>query len=147
MTTIQDYLSRMTLQGCLRRCLARQELLDRSGIVCMVVLESCQNTEQLSLASARPIKRLRRMDPFEFDTLPPFATLTNDEDRERKALLRKLGTYHVVVNPASFAELDEYKSTGEDSNLSRRPSLQIQSKLSFSLSGITSLGCLMGDEI
>ena len=35
--------------------------------------------------------------------------LTNDEDRERKAELRKPGSYHLVVNPSSFAEFDEYR--------------------------------------
>ncbi|KZF26886.1 hypothetical protein L228DRAFT_235892 [Xylona heveae TC161] len=44
------------------------------------------------------------------DNLPPFAALTNDEDRERKAELQQPGTFHVVVNPSSFANLPEYAS-------------------------------------
>jgi hypothetical protein len=40
--------------------------------------------------------------------LPAFATLTNDEDRERKAGTNLPGTYSVVVTPESFAELPEY---------------------------------------
>lgn len=40
--------------------------------------------------------------------LPAFATLTNDEDRERKAETTLPGTYSVVVTPKSFADLPEY---------------------------------------
>ena len=42
------------------------------------------------------------------DSLPPFATLTSDEDREKKAESRTPGTFHVVVNPESFSHLPEY---------------------------------------
>lgn len=35
--------------------------------------------------------------------------LTNDEDRERKAEFSRPGSYHLVVNPLSFAEFDEYR--------------------------------------
>ena len=45
------------------------------------------------------------------DLLPPFSTLTNDEDREKKAEFRKSGSYHVVVNPSSFVDFDEYKNS------------------------------------
>lgn len=41
--------------------------------------------------------------------MPPFSALSNDEDREHKAEFRKAGTYHVIVNPESFADLTEYK--------------------------------------
>ena len=50
------------------------------------------------------------------DLLPPFSALTNDEDREKKAEFKKLGSYHLVVNPSSFAEFDEYKDSGNDRN-------------------------------
>ncbi|KAI9759436.1 MAG: hypothetical protein M4579_002350 [Chaenotheca gracillima] len=42
------------------------------------------------------------------DSLPPFPTLMTDEDRERKAESYDPGTYHVIVNPESFAGLPEY---------------------------------------
>lgn len=42
------------------------------------------------------------------DDLPPFAALTTDEERERKAETRSPGTYNVVVNPESFQHLPEY---------------------------------------
>lgn len=42
------------------------------------------------------------------DDLPPFATLTTDEERERKAETTSPGTYNVVVNPESFQHLPEY---------------------------------------
>ena len=45
------------------------------------------------------------------DLLPPFSTLTNDEDREKKAEFRKPGSYHLVVNPLSFKDFDEYKNS------------------------------------
>ncbi|KAL8717986.1 MAG: hypothetical protein Q9225_004829 [Loekoesia sp. 1 TL-2023] len=47
------------------------------------------------------------------DFLPPFSTLTNDEDRERKAEFRPPGSYNVIVTPSSLAGLDEYKA-GQD---------------------------------
>jgi hypothetical protein len=43
------------------------------------------------------------------DLLPPFAALTTDEDRERKAELKDPGTYHVIANPRSFVSLPEYR--------------------------------------
>ncbi|KAJ5611540.1 transcriptional regulator family: Fungal Specific TF [Penicillium herquei] len=42
------------------------------------------------------------------DSLPAFALLTSDEDRERKAEASSPGTYHVVVVPDSFSTLPEY---------------------------------------
>jgi len=43
------------------------------------------------------------------DTLPPFSTLTTDEERERKAETRGPGQYFVLANPGSFASLPEYR--------------------------------------
>lgn len=40
--------------------------------------------------------------------MPPFASLINDEDREKKAERSNPGTYHVVVNPDSFQHMPEY---------------------------------------
>ena len=45
------------------------------------------------------------------DNLPAFATLTNDEDRERKAETTTPGTYSVIVTPRSFADLPEYAAS------------------------------------
>lgn len=42
------------------------------------------------------------------DSLPPFSTLTSDEEREKKAEAFSPGTYHVVVTPDSFSSLPEY---------------------------------------
>lgn len=56
-----------------------------------------------------------------YDSLPSFADLTNDEDRERKAEGQVPGTFNVVVNPESFAGLPEYgpipSSRGRGSSL------------------------------
>lgn len=47
------------------------------------------------------------------DDLPAFATLTTDEERERKAEASSPGTYQVVVNPNSFQHLPEYSEDVE----------------------------------
>ncbi|KAL8857083.1 MAG: hypothetical protein Q9178_006375 [Gyalolechia marmorata] len=44
------------------------------------------------------------------DFLPHFSSLTNDEDREKKARFRPPGSYNVIVTPSSIAQLDEYKA-------------------------------------
>ncbi|KAK2738267.1 hypothetical protein FQN57_007130 [Myotisia sp. PD_48] len=52
------------------------------------------------------------------DSLPPFASLTNDIEREMKAECYTPGTYHVVVNPNSFANSPSYaEDTDEDVSL------------------------------
>lgn len=43
------------------------------------------------------------------DTLPPFSTLTTDDEREKKAESRDPGTFVVVANLTSFADLPEYR--------------------------------------
>jgi hypothetical protein len=47
------------------------------------------------------------------DDLPPFASLTTDEEREKKAEKSSPGTYHVVVNQNSFQHLPEYSDDPE----------------------------------
>lgn len=47
------------------------------------------------------------------DDLPPFASLTTDEDREKKAERSSPGTYNVVVNQDSFQHLPEYNDDPE----------------------------------
>ncbi|OAL19112.1 hypothetical protein AYO22_10060 [Fonsecaea multimorphosa] len=49
----------------------------------------------------------------EVDDLPPFASLTTDEEREKKAGRSSPGTYNVVVNPESFQHLPEYNDEAE----------------------------------
>lgn len=63
----------------------------------------------------RPFKRQCTSQRRE-DLLPPFSALTNDEDREKKAEFRNPGSYHLVANPSSFADLDEYKDSRHDRN-------------------------------
>lgn len=50
------------------------------------------------------------------DHLPPFSSLTNDEDREKKAEFRAPGTYNIIVNPSSFMDLEEYRESNDNSN-------------------------------
>jgi hypothetical protein len=47
------------------------------------------------------------------DDLPPFASLTTDEEREKKAERCSPGTYNVVVNQESFQHLPEYNDDAE----------------------------------
>ena len=47
--------------------------------------------------------------------LPAFNLLTNEEDWQRKAESRPPGTYFVVANSESFADLDEYRMTSPTS--------------------------------
>jgi len=47
------------------------------------------------------------------DDLPPFASLTTDEEREKKAERSSPGTYNVVVNQDSFQHLPEYNDDAE----------------------------------
>lgn len=44
------------------------------------------------------------------DSLPPFALLTSDEERESRAESCTPGTYHVVMVPDSFSSLPEYST-------------------------------------
>ncbi|PYI09034.1 hypothetical protein BO78DRAFT_405231 [Aspergillus sclerotiicarbonarius CBS 121057] len=55
-----------------------------------------------------PKLRTTNIPPTTCDLLPPFATLTSDEERERKAQASIPGTYHVVAVPESFSRLPEY---------------------------------------
>ncbi|OAX83466.1 hypothetical protein ACJ72_02168 [Emergomyces africanus] len=55
------------------------------------------------------------------DTLPPFACLTTDLEREMKAEAYSPGTYHVIVNPDSFSALPEYSDTTDNTSMSSSP--------------------------
>lgn len=41
-------------------------------------------------------------------TLPPFTELSNEDERERKALTQPPGTFNVILTPDSFGQLPEY---------------------------------------
>ncbi|KAF7878849.1 hypothetical protein EAF04_000052 [Stromatinia cepivora] len=59
-----------------------------------------------SLASAQSNKKT------EDDTLPPFAELLTDKQREQKASYHQPGTFNVIANPETFQRLPEYRSRG-----------------------------------
>jgi len=63
----------------------------------------------------------QRLSPPQDDLLPSFASLTNDDDRERKAEFRKPGSYLVVVNPASFADCEEYRDKNDNESYLSTP--------------------------
>ncbi|KAL9109291.1 MAG: hypothetical protein Q9227_006046 [Pyrenula ochraceoflavens] len=71
------------------------------------------------------------------DILPPFSSLTTDEDRERKAETSSPGTYHVVVNPDSFIHLPEYSERSREPSIPRSSSLR---RNSLALSAISAAG-------
>ena len=73
------------------------------------------------LAANSPTMTDGALSPVEPDDLPPFASLTTDEDRERKAESRSPGTYNVVVNPDSFQHLPEYSDDLDVRNLRISP--------------------------
>ncbi|KAJ9294772.1 transcriptional regulator family: Fungal Specific TF [Paecilomyces variotii] len=74
------------------------------------------------------------------DTLPPFAYLTSDEERERKAEAYTPGTYHVIVNPNSFSALPEYAETSADGGSAGEPDVRRGSVAS------SKVGSIRGDE-
>lgn len=58
------------------------------------------------------------------DSLPAFAFLTSDEERERKAEASIPGTYYVIVIPDSFSKLPEYAADAAEAVKSdSRPNL------------------------
>lgn len=70
------------------------------------------------------------------DDLPPFASLTTDEEREKKAERSSPGTYNVVVNQDSFQHLPEYNDDAE----SRKEFLSPLRRASVATSLTSSLG-------
>ena len=63
-----------------------------------------------SLATAELDESRQHSAPSEDDDdLPAFKLLTNDEEWERKAEFHPPGTYFIVANSDSFADLDEYR--------------------------------------
>lgn len=54
--------------------------------------------------------------PQDHDDLPEFASLTTDEDRERKAITQRPGTFAVVATPESFYDLPEYAAVSPSSH-------------------------------
>ncbi|OAP62188.1 hypothetical protein AYL99_04391 [Fonsecaea erecta] len=83
------------------------------------------------------------------DDLPPFASLTTDEEREKKAERSSPGTYHVVVNQESFRNLPEYTDEPEIKQEllppPRRSSLATSLASSFSRDAGTEVVPVSGD--
>ncbi|CAG7928166.1 unnamed protein product [Penicillium olsonii] len=80
-----------------------------------------------------------RTDYFSLrDSLPPFSTLTSDEDRERKAEAFSPGTYHVVMTPDSFSSLPEY---AEDERCRSKPASECRSSVANSPTSVVRSEC------
>lgn len=68
----------------------------------------------LTCVVSSPTASEDKSDYFPTDSLPAFALLTSDEERERKAETSSPGTYHVIVVPESFSSLPEYAGDPAD---------------------------------
>ncbi len=66
-----------------------------------------------SLAANSPSRTDTSAGSAVLDDLPPFAALTTDEEREKKAERSSPGTYNVVVNQESFQHLPAYSDDAE----------------------------------
>jgi hypothetical protein len=64
----------------------------------------------IHIASASLEALKEAFPPDESDNLPPFTALTNDEEWQKKAVYSPPGTYYVVANSDSFADVEEYKT-------------------------------------
>ncbi|KAL8893549.1 MAG: hypothetical protein Q9192_005155 [Flavoplaca navasiana] len=69
------------------------------------------------------------------DFLPPFSSLTNDDDREKKAESRPPGSYNVIITPSSLAQLDEYKANQDTERTTSSAASQSSKALSADASG------------
>lgn len=62
--------------------------------------------------------------------LPPFPHLSNDEERELKAILNKPGTYHVILGPKSFENCQDSETEGEnDSSPCTTPGIKSENRI------------------
>ncbi|KAH8145606.1 uncharacterized protein LAJ45_10407 [Morchella importuna] len=62
--------------------------------------------------------------------LPPFSHLSNDEERELKAILNKPGTYHVILGPKSFENCQDSETEGEnDSSPCTTPGIKSENRI------------------
>ena len=78
------------------------------------------------------------------DLLPPFPSLTTDEERERKAESQEPGTYHVIAIPKSFVYLPEYR---EDDDTTPTFKSAQNSANTLSAPNENSLNDLYGDSL
>lgn len=129
-TITPGYPFAMTLLGSWGECQKYLRPEIRFGIVSDILFPfrmrcSSPNSYGLVCAAASSIRVNTRSDaqPAE-DILPPFAYLTSDEERERKAEAYTPGTYHVVVNPDSFSGLPEYAEASAESTSAEDPDLR-----------------------
>ncbi|OJJ47443.1 hypothetical protein ASPZODRAFT_14899 [Penicilliopsis zonata CBS 506.65] len=96
-----DYRPRLAFRDDTRRIMERMADISTKGNVVWDVKSRTWGTKNALLSPA--------------DALPPFAMLTSDEDRERKAEASTPGTYHVIMVPDSFSGLPEYAEYTDDS--------------------------------
>jgi hypothetical protein len=58
--------------------------------------------------NSQQLVSVRQLYPRRQPLLPPFAQLSNEDEREKKALTQSPGTYNVILTPYSFRSLPEY---------------------------------------
>lgn len=81
-------------------------------------LDKAGDTTDASIATAPRVQSYREGLSPNRESLPAFAALTNDEDRERVAECSRPGTYTVIVNQESFSSMPEYASPPEGRRMS-----------------------------
>lgn len=120
--TAPDLPSAMIPRESLNACKMCRRWQTLSGTVCIRVLLGVWGQRKADSDTATsPVATELRTSGSGIDDLPPFALLTTDEEREKKAESTSPGTYNVVVNPESFQDLPEYHDDADVKGLLLSP--------------------------
>ena len=129
--TVPDCLSKTKHQNTSRDTREQRQQGISHGIVGCSYFPHAHGLNCVIIASLALRTEGRQKHGTEQDTLPAFASLANDEDRERKAEFQLPGTYYVVLTDASFADLEEYQLTKDE--VTRRSSISTSGHLQQNL--------------
>lgn len=121
-----DYSLRLSFHDDTPRVVERTQYvstLDCSVWDCKYLARASRQRQanQVLIATSPAPKNNSTGSAISHDYLPSFATLTTDEERERKAQCTSPGTYYVVMNPDSFLHLPEYSDDAEVKSLRLSP--------------------------
>ena len=109
----------MTFKDETSKVVDKYQATERSELDCVSYSKLLERTATLGLTGSTLPDREARPNEDD-DTLPAFASLTNDEEWEQKAEYRPPGTYFVVANPSSFEASETPERSGEEPQRSRR---------------------------
>ena len=109
----------MTFRDETSKVVDKYQATERSKLDCSSYSKLLERTAILGLTGSTLPDREPRPNEDD-DTLPAFASLTNDEEWEQKAEYRPPGTYFVVANPSSFEASETPERSGEEPHRSRR---------------------------